>query len=200
MRTMLLRNKYSFYFLLLFFFSFFNGQEVSLGIQVRMDANLPAGLNYPVPPKNSRFLFYVQRNKNTNAIVYETNLLENGSLNPENPVHVFWLRYSEDSTAAELSFIQRNYAYGLDSKPLIGKPGQFVLNFVSYEKKKFYLIPVGDDKNYQAFTFINGKMAILDRVFIRLNGGTFWFPVVEDIEMMGRDPQTNQVVIEHFKP
>ncbi len=155
---------------------------------------------YPVPPRNERSLFYIQRSKNTNAIVYELNLKADGSINEEEPVHVFWLRYSSDSTKAELNYIQKNYAYGIESRMIPGKPGQFVLNLVSYDKKKIFLIPASGSSAYQAFTLINGRMALLDRIFIRLNGGTFWFPVIEEVEIKGRDPQTHEVLVEYFKP
>lgn len=171
---------------------------VGVSSQLKEDTN--RGLNYPVPPENDRMLFYLQRSNNNNAIVYETNLLENGSINREDLVHIYWIRYSSDSTNAELTFIQRKYAYGLDSKEIEGKNGQFILNFVSYSKKKFYMIPERVGNKYQALVSINGKMAILERVFITLSGGTFWFPSIDNIEMRGRDPLTREVVIENFKP
>ncbi|HNS11570.1 MAG TPA: DUF4833 domain-containing protein [Bacteroidia bacterium] len=158
------------------------------------------GLNYPVPPHDDRILFYVQRSNNINAIVYETNLNIDGTINREEPVHVYWKRYTSDSSVAELNYIQRKYAYGIESKEIEGKNGQFILNFVSYDKKKFYLLPDRDKGGYQALTMINGKMAILDRVFIRLSGGTFWFPTISNIELKGRDPLTKQLVVENFKP
>ncbi len=68
------------------------------------------------------------------------------------------------------------------------------------DKKKFYLLPDRERNGYQALTMINGKMAILDRVFIQLSGGTFWFPTITNIELKGRDTLTKQVVIENFKP
>ena len=158
------------------------------------------GSNYPVPAHDNRILFYVQRSNNVNAIVYETNIGKDGKINREEPVHVYWKRYTSDSTVAELNYVQRKYAYGIESKEIEGKNGQFILNFVSYDKKKFYLLPDRERNGYQALTMINGKMAILDRVFIQLSGGTFWFPTITNIELKGRDTLTKQVVIENFKP
>lgn len=157
-------------------------------------------LNYPVPPNNPRMLFYLQRNINNNAIVYETNILEAGQIDRKAPIHVYWIRYSTDSTRAELTYIQRKYAYGVESREIEGKPGHFIHNFVSYPKKKFYLIPDREGKKYQALTSIQGKMAILESVFIQLSGGTFWFPSIDYIEMKGRDPLTKEIVIEQFVP
>ncbi len=156
--------------------------------------------SYPVPPQTDHTLFYIQRSKNTNSIVYETNYLPSGKINLEDPVKIYWLQYATDSSRSDLNYVQRRYAYGIQATPVKGHPGQFVLNFVSYEKKKFYLIGDVDGKKYKAFVSINGKMAELKRIFIYLDGGTFWFPNIVDIEITGKDPLTQQPMIEHFKP
>jgi hypothetical protein len=195
---MFLRSSYLFF--LLYFGSSLTAESTIFSVEATRDVILSNAETYPVPPRNERSLFYIQRSKNTNAIVYELNLRADGRINEEEPVHVFWLRYSSDSTKAELNYIQKNYAYGIESRTMPGKPGQFVLNLVSYDKKKIFLIPGSGSNAYQAFTLINGRMALLDRIFIRLNGGTFWFPVIEEVEIKGRDPQTREVLVEYFKP
>ncbi len=166
----------------------------------QLKPELYGGWNYPVPPVNEKMLFYVQRSNNNNAIVYETNLKSDSSIVREDPVHVYWIRYSSDSTTAELTYIQRKYAYGVQSVEIEGKNGQFILNFVSYDKKKFYLVKSREGNTYQALTMIDGKMSVLEKVFIQLNGGTFWFPTIEEIVLHGKDPLTKQKVVEHFKP
>lgn len=189
-----LLSRYS--ILLLFLFN--SVLSFELIAQVKQDPEL--GLDYPIPPENNKMLFYVQRSNNNNAIVYETNLLEDGTINRNEPIHVFWIRYSSDSTTSELTYIQRHYAYGIESREIEGKNGQFILNFVSYSKKKFYLLPEREGNKYQALTMINGKMAILERVFITITGGTFWFPSIESIHLFGKDPLTKEQVSEKFKP
>jgi len=155
---------------------------------------------FPTPPQTDRSLFYIQRSKNTNAIKYDANVMADGKLNPAEPVSVYWIRYATDSTSAELTYIQRKYAYGVKTVPVPGKQDQFIVSFVSYEKKKFYVLRDPDGKKYRAFTNINGKMAELKKIFIQLSGGTFWFPNIVDIEISGKDPATHQNVVEHFRP
>ncbi|HQW21849.1 MAG TPA: DUF4833 domain-containing protein [Bacteroidia bacterium] len=155
---------------------------------------------YPVPPTTENSLFYVQRSKNTNAIVYDLNRLPDGTPDPKNPISIYWIRYAVDSTKEELSYIQQKYAYGLVSRPYNNQKNAYVLQFVSYDKKNFYLLPTGVPKKYAAFTNINGKLAELKKVFIMLNGGTFWFPTIEYIEMVGKDPTTHQIITERFVP
>ncbi len=155
---------------------------------------------YPVPPINENSLFYIQRTKNTNAIVYEVNRKTDGKINQEDPVKIYWIRYSSDSTTEELTPIQRKYAYGVNSRSYNNQKNSFVIQFVAYKKKNIFLLPKANEKQYAAYMSINGKLAELHRIFIATSGGTFWFPVIDYIELSGKDPSTHQVVTERFKP
>lgn len=161
---------------------------------------VPVPKVFPVPPTNDNSLFYVQRSKNTNAIIYEVNKLSDGSPDPTNPINIYWIRYAEDSTTEALSYIQSKYAYGLNCRPYNGQKNAYVLQFVSYSKKTMYLLPTGNGKRYAVFTNINGKLCELKKIFIMLNGGTFWFPTIEYVELSGKDPSTQIAVSEKFVP
>jgi hypothetical protein len=150
---------------------------------------------YPTPSGNSNQLFFIQRDPNINTLIYELNL-KNGSLNEEEPVHVFWIRYAEKGQHDDLNYIQRNFAYGIKSK-MISKEN-YEIHFVSYKKKTMYLRKSSDNKFY-VFTDINKKQAILKQVFIRVNGGSFWVPNIEYVELKGVDPSTGVEVVERMK-
>ena len=153
---------------------------------------------FPTPPKSNKLLFYVQRTSNTNTIVYELNE-ENGKLDKENPIHPFWIRYQEQGQTEELNYIQRTFAYGINVEATSDSRYQF--NFVSYKKFKLYLEQTAD-KLYHVYTITpkNKKKIILNRVFVKITGGSFWFPTVEYIELRGLDVSTNKEIIERFKP
>lgn len=157
-------------------------------------------LVYPVPPVNENSLFYIQRTKNTNAIVYEVNRLANGKINTQEPVKVYWIRYASDSTTADLNYIQRTYAYGIKVDSYNAAKNSFVIQLVAYKKRSIYLLPKSNGKNYSAFMAINGKMSELKRIFVATSGGSFWFPKVDYIELSGRDPVTQQKIVERFVP
>jgi hypothetical protein len=144
----------------------------------------------PVPPLNPKQLFYVQRTPNTNTIVVELND-KNGEPDPDDPVHVFWLRYTEQGQRAELNYIQRTFAYGIRSKRL--GPEKYELHFVSYKKYPMYLIKAADHQ-YHVFAEINGRPAILRKIFVEIRGGSFWTPHVEYVDLKGTDPSTGQEV------
>ncbi len=152
----------------------------------------------PVPPSSSKLLFYLQRSPNSNTILCELNLLANGQLNEEEPVHVSWIRYTEGGVRKELNYIQRVFAYGIKSTPLGN--GSYKLQFVSYKKQEFLLMKSPKDGKYHVYATINQKQSIVQRFFIKVEGGSFWKPNVVYLEKKGIDPSTGKEVMERFKP
>jgi len=151
--------------------------------------------NFPVPAPDSKQLFYLQRTSNTNTIVYELNL-QNGSIDKENPIKEYWIRYQEKGQREDLNYIQRKFAYGIKSKKIA--ENQYELSFVSYKKYKMILKLAADNKFY-VYTNINQKPVILNRIFVKINGGSFWLPNVEYVEISGTDPSTRSMVKEKLK-
>ncbi|MBT1698437.1 DUF4833 domain-containing protein [Fulvivirgaceae bacterium PWU4] len=151
---------------------------------------------FPVPPADNSSLFYIQRTPNTNTIMYDVNL-HGGVPDPEEPVHVYWLRYGEQGQKEELSFIQEHYAYGLKTKKLHDK---YELRFVSYKKMPFYLTRSSRDDRYRIVATINGAEIEVSRVFLQIEGGSFWLPNVVCVEVKGTDPATGKEITQTFKP
>lgn len=156
---------------------------------------LSAQEKFPVPGGNSNQLFYLQRTPNTNTVVYELNYDKSG-LNEEEPVHVYWIRCNEQGQQEELNFVQRKFAYGIKAA-LISKD-KYKLHFVSYKKFQMHLIK-GANNKYNVFATINQKQAILSRIFVKINGGSFWTPKVEYVEVAGADPATGKKVMQRMK-
>ncbi len=150
---------------------------------------------FPVPAGNDKQLFYLQRNPNTNTIVCELNN-KNGQLNEADPIHVFWLRYDDQGQREELNLIQRKFAYGIKSTMLA--KDKYELHFVSYKNYSMQLRKGADDK-FNVYGTINQKQAILNRIFVKINGGSFWVPNVEYVEIHGVDPVSGKGVTERLK-
>src|SRR5688572_24074606 len=87
--------------------------------------------SFPTPPASNDQLFYLQRTPNTNTIICDLNQ-KDGTLDKDDPIHVYWIRYAEKGQKEELNFIQRKFAYGIKTKRL--EDGKYKLNFVSYSK------------------------------------------------------------------
>lgn len=153
---------------------------------------------FPVPKDIPYLLFYLQRTPNTNTICYELNRDESGTLIADDPVHVFWLRYAEENgRRKELNYIQRKFAYGLKVKKLARD--NYEIRSVAYSKKPLYLRRATDD-HYYVFASIGNVQAVLKRIFIKIDGGSFWSPNVIYIELKGTDVQTGVPVTERIKP
>lgn len=151
---------------------------------------------FPVPNLQG-LLFYIQRDPNTNTIVYELNIDGNGKVSEKEPVHTSWIRYPEGGGRKDLNYLQRKFAYGINSKA-IGN-GNFELHSVAYSK--LALILRKDVKNqYHVYTDISNKKCILSRVFIRIDGGSFWSPNVLYIELKGIDITTGKTIVQRIKP
>lgn len=150
---------------------------------------------FPVPAGNANQLFYLQRTSNTNTIVYELNY-KKGKLDEDNPVHVFWIRYAEKGQRAELSWIQRVFAYGVRLKRLADS--SYRVRLVSYAGYSMYL-KKGADNKYRLYAPINGRQMLLNSIFVKITGGTMWSPDIEYFEVSGTDPITNRPVAERKK-
>ena len=152
---------------------------------------------FPIPPRNANSLFYLQRTPNINTIICELNE-KNGRLDKDEPVHVLWIRYTEQKQREELSFIQRHFAYGLKEKDLGNDV--YELRFVSFKRLPLYLMKSPADNRPHVFATITGRQAILSRIYVKINpGGTFWSPNVEYLELKGVDAGNGKELIQRIK-
>ena len=155
-------------------------------------------LVYPTPPADASRLFYIQRTPNINTLIYDLNVdKKTGKPDTETPVHAYWIRYNEKGQKEELSYIQRKFAYGLTSKPL--GDDKYDIRFVSYKKFPLTLMKAADGK-YHIFASVAQKQIMLNYVFIKIEGGSFWLPNVIYVELKGIDPATGKEITERFKP
>lgn len=152
---------------------------------VKAQGTDPSPIAFPTPHGISNQLFYVQRDPNTNTIICQLNVDKNGVVNKEQPVNVFWMRYGDKGEKKDLSYIQRKFAYGILSKDLGN--GQFELRFTSHKKLPMYLTKSAADQKYHVYATINNKKMELQRIFLRIEGGSFWLPNVKYVEIRGFD-------------
>src|SRR5690606_10294707 len=150
----------------------------------------------PIPAEKDQ-LFYLQRDPNTNTIIYSVNL-EDGKLDITRPVKAHWIRYAEGGKRTNLSFIQRTMAYGIHHSKVVD--GEFDVKIQAYKDLPIHVRFNQQSKKYQAYTPVNKKEIVLERIFVRINGGSLFKPHVEYIEISGYDP-INKVKINHrFQP
>lgn len=154
---------------------------------------------YPTPPLIHDNLFYIQRSGNHNTIVYDANLTADKKFDAKKPVNIYWIRYTNGGAKEDLTFIQRNLAYGLSSKALTNNAFEF--HFVSYAKKRFLLYLDASGKPCAKMD-INGKQIVIRRIFLSIEEKSRWSlaPKIEYVEFFGTDPYNGKSLYEKFYP
>ncbi|MDB4583094.1 DUF4833 domain-containing protein [Draconibacterium sp.] len=142
-------------------------------------------------------LFKIGRSKDANEIFYEVNITPDGSLDLKEPIEIYWIKYTKYGKTEPLTKIQQHFAYGLKFFEVTPERAEF--QFVSYSKRTLKLRKTFDG-SYGVFTETDGKEVKLERVFIQIDGGTFWFPKITWVEIHAKIPEVNQLVVEVIKP
>ena len=156
----------------------------------------PSPLNFPTPKNIDNMLFYLQRDPNINTAIYAINYQENGKINKSNPIKAYWIRYAEKGEQKNFSYIQRKFAYGIESKTL--NNDEFEFQFVSYKKFPLTLEKMDSDQKYHVFVNVNQKRIQVEKIFVRIEGGSFWLPNVKYAEVTGIDALSNKTITERM--
>ena len=133
-------------------------------------------------PRGNNLLFFLQRNPDANTVIYELNTKADGQLDKNNPIKSSWIRYAEDGSSKALSLVEQKFAYGIKCRALDNDV--FEIRLVAYKSMPLYLMKTESDDRYRIYIKDEGKNLLLKRVFVRVNGGTFWYPKVEYIDLI----------------
>ncbi len=139
---------------------------------------------YPIPPKTNTLLFYIQRNHNSNTIIYDAKYDKHGNLDKDEPIVVYWRRYDEQGQKMELRNIEKRYAYGVDWEKVEYKK-MYSIKLVADKKHKFWLKQLSPFKSV-IITEINKELSVLDHIYIYADNSGFW-PKVKYIELFDED-------------
>ncbi len=148
---------------------------------------------YPIPPKTNTLLFYIQRNHNSNTIIYDAMYDEKGNLDDDEPIIVYWRRYDEQSQKMELRNIEKWYAYGVDWEKVEYKK-MYSIKLVADKKHKFWLKQLAPFKSV-IITTINNELSVLDHIYIYADNSGMW-PTVKYIELFGKSIKTKEKTCE----
>lgn len=146
---------------------------------------------------NNNSLFKIGRSKDANEIFYEVKTMRNGALDLKEPIKIYWIKYTDNNAIEPLTLVQQKFAYGL--KFLEVTPEKAKFQFVSYSKRTLTLRR-NNAGIFGVFTEVDGKEVELERVFIQIDGGTFWFPKISRVEVHAKEAEANQLVVEVIRP
>jgi hypothetical protein len=151
--------------------------------------NLVLAQDYPVPPKTQELLFYIQRNHNSNTIVYDAQFDKDGILDTEKPILAYWIRYDESGQKMALRKIEKLYAYGVECKPSKKNKGTYIVKLVA-DKKRLIILKQEAPFKAQVYTKIDNEISILDHLYIQADNSGIW-PKVEYIELFGKQVKSS---------
>lgn len=153
---------------------------------------------YP-EPQDDNLVFYLQRSDNTNTIVYAVNRRADGTVDARNPVLVYWRWYEEGGDKRELTFLQRNLAFGVQIAPSKDYPGDYVARLNAYPNIPV-LVDETKDGNVRALMRISGEPAQLICVYVEWRQPIVIIPQVLYIDFFGRTLDGAKKVVERLQP
>lgn len=144
----------------------------------------------------TNLLFKIERSRDADQVFYALNTLDNGTLNLENPIRVYWYKRTENNKTEPLTRIQKKFGYGLKFLTVTAQSAQF--KFVSFPKKIFELQKQENGK-FAVFTIIDNEKVEVDHLYILFNGGTYLFPKIAKVELHEKGLLNNKKIIHKIK-
>jgi len=145
-------------------------------------------------------LFKIGRSKDANEIIYDINFDENGKPVNSDPLNIYWVKKTKNNKIEPLTWIQKKFAYGIKIlDPGIRNNNEWHFQFVSYAKRTFKLKQT-DGNRYKVFTTLNEKEIEVTRIFVQIDGGSFWVPSISYVMLFGIESSTNTKIAEAIIP
>ncbi|CCH51239.1 hypothetical protein BN8_00154 [Fibrisoma limi BUZ 3] len=169
---------------------------IALLLQGILPVQAARGDSFPSPPTSTNRLFYIQRSKDANTIVYDANLTADGKLDARKPIQVYWIRYADRGQREDLSSVQWHMAYGYKHSPVPNASDAFDVTLNAFRKRP--VIVAYRQGKPVAMTIINGQLACLQKVFVQVSPGSGLIPKIHYVDMFGIDPDKGQPVHERI--
>ncbi len=151
----------------------------------------------PLPtPKSKDLLFFLQRTPDANTVIYELNYKSDGVIDSQSPIKGSWIRYEENGKTKALTGIEKKFAYGVKCKALGNDV--YEIRLAAYQKMPMYLLKSETDQQYRMYIKDEGKNLLLKRVFVKINGGSFWFPKVQYIDLFTTNSDTGKEILKRI--
>ena len=139
-------------------------------------------------------LFRIERSKNKNIVQYDIRPMEEWDPSGGGAVVVYWIL--ENGEKRGLSAIQDKYAYGIDSQKRLGE-NQYEIVLTAFKDRPITIKKTGS--GYKAFTVIDGREGILERIYVESRERLLGLPPsVLFIDLFGRDGQTDLPLTERI--
>jgi hypothetical protein len=145
---------------------------------------------------NKQSLFHIERNTNANIVQYDVQTGSDGKLYKKEPVRAYWIRLAHEGQVKELSWIQKEFAYGFDAD-FDSETDTVVLEMAADLGRDITVQRAGEV--YRATITIDGKSSYLDKLFIHATGKGL-STEVDYIDLYGKDVNSSADTYERFVP
>lgn len=150
------------------------------------------------PVTSSLEIFHIARSKDAKTIHYQLQLEPNGKIKTSAPLHIFWEIETPTGIKTEnLTWVQNKYAYGIHVLQV--SPDSLSFHFVSYDKK-IIRIKRNSQGEFEAQVTCNSTDLILEKIFVQIDGGTFWLPKISSVKLEGKDLHSGRSKFEIVQP
>ena len=139
--------------------------------------------------------FHIERNKNANIVVYDAQVLPDSNLAEEDPVIFHWLKLAECGHRKDLKGVERRMAYGFSVE---SREGNRLVIEMKADVGRNLVVDIHEGV-YRAFMEIDGRQALLDKIYIFAKE-TLFLPSVKYLELYGVDVETGEEVYEKLIP
>ena len=120
----------------------------------------------PLPAEN--ILFFMQKDGDTNIVVYLLNFDHKGKLNPEKPICAVWLKDLVNRKAPAFYRKPESSLYGFECKPVADEYFEIRLN--ACEKMPLYLKRAPETGKHQIYIRDEDREYLLKRIYMRVAG------------------------------
>jgi hypothetical protein len=141
-------------------------------------------------------LFVMERNKNTNVVVYEAQM-KNDVINEDDPISAYWLMRAEHGQREGLSLFEKRMAYGWDVEKIESRSNMFKM-FITAFPKRPVIIQSADGIAF-ATMMISGKRSYLKKIYVFADESKT-VPEVQYIDIIGETIAEHTPVQERVAP
>jgi hypothetical protein len=125
-------------------------------------------------------LFTLARSTNANVVKYAVRVGRDGALDPANPIEAYWLMFAENGRREDLTWAERQLAYGFSVSVPSSQGCLLHLSACSDRELRVHAV----DGSFQAELRIAGQPARLQRIFVSVDNHGL-FPSVRWLEISG---------------
>lgn len=129
---------------------------------------------------SAKELFTLARNKNANVVKYAVRTTKDGRLLADRPIEAFWQMLAENGRREELTWAERQLAYGFGVSDVVSDGCRLTLSACS--QRVVHVTRV--EGAFVARLAVAGKPATLQRIFVQADEGAL-LPSVRYVELSG---------------